>query len=118
MAVLLFSLKQVPDDEADEVRALLEANRIEFYETAAGRWGISSAAIWLRDEVQTERAKALLADYQAERYQRARAAFEAGERAGANPTVVGELLAHPVRFAVYLLAIILILYLSVAPFFL
>ena len=48
MALLLFRLRNVPDDEADEVRHLLNENSIEFYETSAGNWGISMPAIWLR----------------------------------------------------------------------
>ena len=39
MATLLFRLRHVPDDEADDVRALLEENGIDFYETTPGNWG-------------------------------------------------------------------------------
>ena len=41
MSKLLFRLRNVPDDEADEVRELLTQHSIEFYETGAGNWGIS-----------------------------------------------------------------------------
>ncbi|WP_421711891.1 DUF6164 family protein [Alcanivorax sp.] len=47
MTTLLLNLRRVPDDEADEVRALLEQNQILFYETAPSMWGISSGGIWL-----------------------------------------------------------------------
>ncbi|MGF1642191.1 MAG: DUF6164 family protein [Thiotrichales bacterium] len=118
MATLLFSLRNVPDEEADEIRALLAASAIDVYETASGRWGISSPAIWLRDDTQLAHARKLIDEYQTERFRRERAAYEARARIGENPSFLGELLAHPVRFAIYLLAVILILYFSVAPFFL
>ena len=47
MTTLLLNLRRVPDDEADEVRALLEQNRILFYETAPSMWGISSGGMLL-----------------------------------------------------------------------
>ena len=45
MSKLLFRLRHVPEDEAEEVRALLEQNSIEFFETFAGNWGISLPAL-------------------------------------------------------------------------
>ncbi|MEE3087569.1 MAG: DUF6164 family protein, partial [Pseudomonadota bacterium] len=41
MAKLLFRMRDVPDDEAEEVRELLTQNKITFFETFAGNWGIS-----------------------------------------------------------------------------
>jgi hypothetical protein len=67
MAVIIFRLKDVPEDEADEVRELLRANHLDFYETSAGKWGISIAAIWLKDDSQKERARALIDDYQSKK---------------------------------------------------
>ena len=52
MSLLLFSLRGVPEDEAEEVRELLTSNRIEFYETSAGLWGTSTPALWLLQEEQ------------------------------------------------------------------
>ena len=65
MAVLLFPLRNVPDDEAEEVRALLGTHGIDFYETPASAFGISAGAIWLRDEAQLQVARQLIDDYQA-----------------------------------------------------
>ncbi|MFO7288296.1 MAG: DUF6164 family protein, partial [Gammaproteobacteria bacterium] len=48
MAKLLLNLRGVPDDEADEIRALLEEHGIAFYETPPSRWGVSAGGIWLR----------------------------------------------------------------------
>ncbi len=67
MSILLFKLNGVSDEEAQEVRELLDEHHISYYETDAGRWGISVAALWLRDKEQLERSKELLAQYQQQR---------------------------------------------------
>ena len=43
MATLVFRLKYVPDEEADDIRQLLADHDIDFYETSAGRWQVSMA---------------------------------------------------------------------------
>jgi len=116
MAVLLFKLNGVPEDEAEDIRALLNENSIDYYETDQGNWGISLAAIWLRDETQRERATALIDSYQDERYKRARAEYEAKKQAGELETLLGRAMRQPIRFLLYLLAILAILYLSIIPF--
>lgn len=73
MAKLLLNLRNVPDDEADEVRGWLTEKGIEFYETTPSSWGISSGGIWIREDAQIAPAKALMAEYQAQRRQRAQA---------------------------------------------
>ena len=72
MAKLLFTLRNVPDDEADEVRALLTAHDVDWYETAAGLWGLGAPALWLRDASQYPRARGLLDQYQQARRDQAR----------------------------------------------
>jgi len=67
MPVQVFRLRNVPDDEAQEIRNLLESNSIDYYETPAGNWGISMPAIWLHDDAQTEEAKRLIDEYQIQR---------------------------------------------------
>lgn len=67
MATLIFRLKYVPDEEADEVRQLLIDNDIAFYETSAGRWQISLAGLWVKDKEQAVRARALIKADQIER---------------------------------------------------
>lgn len=113
---MLFRLNSVPDDEAEEVRALLTENSIDFYETHAGNWGVSTAAIWLRDESQLAQAKLLLETYQAERSTRVRQAYRQSKIEGSN-SLLEELKAHPVRLLVYLAVILLVVYLSTVPFF-
>jgi hypothetical protein len=117
MAVLLFRLNGVPDDEADEVRALFDEHGIAFYETSAGRWGISLAAIWLCDESQQAEAQGLLEAYQEARTLRVRSEYERLRHAGRHETWCGRLYRNPVRFLLYVGAALLILYFSLMPFF-
>jgi hypothetical protein len=116
MPARLFSLKHVPDDEADEVRALLTEHEIEYFETEAGGWGISPAALWLRDEAQLEAARALVDAYQGKRAVRMRAAYEAQKREGQQRTLFDVIRENPVRFIAYLAVIAAILYFSTKPF--
>ena len=45
-------MRHVPEDEAREVRELLASNKIEFFETFAGNWGVSMPALWLKKNEQ------------------------------------------------------------------
>ena len=82
MTTLLLNLRQVPDDEAEEVRTLLDEQQIPFYETTPSLWGISSGGIWLTNPADRERAKALMEDYQEQRTRRERERFEEAQRDG------------------------------------
>ena len=88
MAKLLFNLRNVSAEEADEVRALLDAQAIAYYETGAGLLGISVPALWLRDEQDFSRARQLLDDYQQARQTRIRAAYELARQRGGSPHAV------------------------------
>ncbi len=112
MSALLFSLRNVPDDEAEEVRQLLMSNAIEFYETPAGKWGISSPAIWLHDKNEL-----LVEAYQEERFIRRRQEFESLKRQGKSKNFVDVIAENPLRFVFYLAVIVIVLYLSIVPFF-
>lgn len=67
MAKMVFALKYVPEEEADTIRALLSEHEIAFYETTAGRWQISLAAIWVRNNEDYDRARELIEDDQRQR---------------------------------------------------
>lgn len=69
MATLVFRLKFVPDDEADDIRQLLTDHDIAFYETSAGRWQISMAGIWVKDKQQALLARQLINEDQQQRAQ-------------------------------------------------
>lgn len=116
MAILLFKLNAVPDDEAYDIRMLLTDNDIDYYETSAGNWGISLAGIWLRDQSQLQQARSLINDYEQTRYQYARAEYDQLRAEGQQRTLVGMLRESPLRFLAYLAVIGLILYLSIKPF--
>ena len=116
MRVLLFKLNGVPDDEADEVRALLGEHGIDFYETEAGRWRISLAAIWLHDEGRLEEAKGLIEAYQRERYERVRGEYERARREGRAEGLLDRIRRDPLDALVIFAVIALVLYLSLWPF--
>ncbi len=117
MATLLFRLRHVPDDEADEVRALLEENGIDYYETSPGNWGISMPALWVRDDAQHAQALALLMDYQQERTRRMREEYLEQCQRGEARTLLDSLRRQPGKFVFYTGLSAAILYLSVSSFF-
>ncbi|MDQ7010309.1 MAG: DUF6164 family protein [Mariprofundaceae bacterium] len=116
MGVLLFRLRHVPDDEADDIRALLSDNDIDFYETSVGSWGISLPAIWLHDEAQLEKARALIDAYQQQRQKSARETYEQQRRKGKHRTIPDKVKEAPVQSIIYLAAVLIILYLTIMPF--
>lgn len=116
MARLLFRLTNVPDDEAMEIRQLLEENAIHFYETDAGRWKVGVDAIWLPDDTQYGQARAILDDYQQERTKKQQLVYAELEASGEAPTLAQKIAAHPIRFLAQVIAIIFILCVSIVPF--
>ncbi len=110
MAKLLFNLRNVPDDEADEVRALLTAHGVDWYETRPGPWGISHGGLWLRDAAAWPEARRLLDGYQQTRRDQAR---EDLQREG-RQTFLGLLRSHPGYVLPRLLAIVAIIALVLA----
>ncbi len=114
MAVQLFVLRGVPEDEAEALRQLLREHDFDYYETPAGYWGISMPALWLHDERQFEQAAALIQDYQRERYAKARSEYaELGRER--RPTLFDEIRQRPLRALAYLIAVLAVLYLSTKP---
>lgn len=116
MPVQLFKLRNVPEDEAQDVRELLISNNIDFYETPPGNWGISMPAIWLNEDDQLVRAKMLIDEYQKERQVRIREEYEQSKRNGKRQNIVSELLANPIQFLFYVGIVVIILYFSIKPF--
>ncbi|MEX0618232.1 MAG: DUF6164 family protein [Pseudohongiellaceae bacterium] len=101
MSILLFRLRNVPSDEAEEVRALLIENGIEIFETSPGNWGISMPAIWLRDESQLEHARHLLKEYEYSRRQRVRDEYQSLRSRGEHRTTWHVFRENPLRFLFY-----------------
>jgi hypothetical protein len=113
MAKLLFKLRGVPDDEADEVRQLLEAHGMPVYETTAGTWGTGVPAIWLQDESRLDAARALLDGYQRERAQRMRSDYAEQKRRGEHRRMRDLFRERPLQFIAAILATIAVIYISV-----
>ena len=113
MSRLLLNLRGVPDDEADDVRVLLDAARISYYETPPSLWG-TAGGIWVDDGDVVE-AKRLMADYQGEREARARAARAEAERNGTAQTFADVLRAQPLQVTLTLIGVVLLLGLSAIP---
>jgi hypothetical protein len=85
MSKRLVNFRNMPDDEQAEICALLEQAAIEFYLTPPNLFGLSAAALWVREEADFDRAKHLLDEYQTERARTARASFDAARAAGEVP---------------------------------
>lgn len=116
MSVLLFKLRDVPEDEANDIRQILETNNLEFYETTAGNWGISTPAIWLKHRDDLDRAKSLVEIYQHERGITQREAYAVLKNSGKHKTMMDAFHENPARFIAYILFALFILYFSIRPF--
>lgn len=109
MSKLLLNLRMVLEDEIDDVRALLDAHRIDYYETQPSRWGISYGGIWVTHDQDVAQAKALMADYQAQRRVRVREERAATVRDGTADTFASVLRREPVRVVLTIFAILALL---------
>ena len=116
MAVLIFRLRQVPDDEAEAIRHLLDENTIDWYETNAGNWGISMPGIWVSDDEQAAFAQQLIGQYQHERASSQRLLHEQQKQLGQNATMLQRIIQHPLRSIGIILFCLFILYVSIHPF--
>lgn len=112
MPILFFSLRDVPADEADDVRELLETNEIPYYETNAGNWGVSMPAIWLYNQQDLDTITPLFATYQQQRAVTQRQLYLALKEQGKNNSFLKHNLKKPLQFIIYSGIIGLILYVS------
>lgn len=117
MSLLLFSLRGVPDDEADEVRELLTEQNIDFYETPAGNWGVSMPALWLRNDDELAKAQSLLAAYQQQRAMIQRELYLQRKQAGQHQTLWQAFREKPLLYCVYFSAMGLVVYASIRLLF-
>ncbi|HSC69634.1 MAG TPA: DUF6164 family protein [Cellvibrio sp.] len=116
MARLLFKLGNVPGDEAQDIRDLLNNHDIHFYETNAGFWRVGLDAIWLADGAQEEQARELIRNYQVERGLSQRANYAQLVEAGQVPSVWQRFCAQPFRFIALVVAIVFVAGLTLVPF--
>jgi hypothetical protein len=115
MSKLLLNLRDVPGDEAGDVRALLDAKRIAYYETPPSFWGISAGGIWVKEDAEFADAKRAFDDYERQRSDRVRAEYAAARREGTAETFIGILRSDPMRVALALLGILIALALVALP---
>lgn len=116
MSKLLFRLRNVPEDEAQDVRELLESNDITYFETSAGNWGISLPAIWTNESEKFEFARGLIDEYQTERTLRLRREYELSKERGEARTLWHSFRESPIKFIVFSSLIGAVLYLSIQVF--
>ena len=109
MTTLVFRLRNVPDDEADDVRALLDDARLEWYETTAGNWGIAMPGLWVEDPDDAVRARSLI-----DAYQHARATRMAAEREPVS--AFARLRERPAASLAIIAFCAFLLYVSINPF--
>jgi hypothetical protein len=112
MAVLIFRLNGVSDEEAQDVRDLLADNALDSYETSAGRWGVSVAGLWLVNDHDKARARELIDAYQLERHRY----FEKLKLEVPPETFSERFKQSPLNVVFYSLLAATILFLSLSPF--
>jgi len=116
MSALLFKLRNVPDDEAEDIRELMRKHSIDIYETSAGNWGISMPAIWVQNDTDLHEAKQLLAQYQQVRATDARKAYNEDRRMGHAPGFIQKLHERPFAVAGIILFCLFVIYVMTSPF--
>ena len=109
MTTLVFRLRDVTDEEATEVRALLDESRVAWYETTAGNWGIAMPGLWVDDAEEARRARALIDDYQ-----RARATRVAAARG--ELSTLSRLRERPLASLAIIAFCLFVLYVMIGPF--
>jgi len=119
MSKLVFRLRNVPIDEAQDIRELLEANDIAYFETSAGNWGISLPAIWIHESEKFESTRMLIDEYQSERTERLRKEYHLSRMNGEAKTLWQSFKENPLKFIAFsvIIAVILTIYMQVFVFF-
>ncbi|HET7929935.1 MAG TPA: DUF6164 family protein [Rhodanobacteraceae bacterium] len=118
MSKLLLNLRNVPNDEADDVRAMLDAQRIALCETTPSPWGISFGGIWVTEGADFAAAQRALDDYEQQRSARVLTEYADAKLAGTAETFFTVLRADPLRVLLTLLGILFVLALVTLPFIL
>ncbi|RFF27060.1 MULTISPECIES: DUF6164 family protein [unclassified Wenzhouxiangella] len=115
MPRLLLNLRNVPDDEIEEVRSLMNEHGIECYDTPPGPFGITAGGIWLKDPDDYARARELMDSYQAERAERARAQWQAAHERGEAETLSSIIRRHPLKTLLIVAGSIFVLMVLFSP---
>ena len=110
-------MRDVPEDEAEEVRDLLKQHNIEFFETFAGNWGISMPALWISNLDQFEHARELLDDYEKSRAARVQQDYQEKRLTGEAKSIRQLFLDRPFQFVAYWTLIAIVVFISIYYFF-
>ena len=116
MSALIFRLRNVPEDEATQVRNLLDEHRIDWFETSAGNWGIGMPGLWVKDVDDAQRARTLIDTFQQELSSNERARFRELQKSGQAPTFIESIQARPFAMLAIFVFCLFIVYVSVNPF--
>jgi Family of unknown function (DUF6164) len=113
MAFLFFRLNGVPQDEADDIRQLLDNHQIDYYETDGGNWGMSMPAIWLHTEEDMEKIQPLYDEYQRDRTESQRELYQQQKYQNRHKGFFNRHKQHPFRLLFYVGIIVLVAYCSI-----
>lgn len=117
MAIRLISTRGMPDDELEDICALLDQHKIAYVVTPPGNWLISAGNILLTDKQQLSAARELLYSYQRQRAEQQRKDYIERCSRGEQDSFARRIAKTPLLFIGYLAIIIFILYFSIKPFF-
>jgi len=73
-------------------------------------------ALWLRNDEDYSRVRDLLDEYSEQRYQRAREEYEYLKQTGKARTFLDIARENPIKVALYLAIVFVLVYFSIAPF--
>jgi len=116
MSALIFRLRNVPEEEANQVRSLLDESRIDWFETSAGNWGIGMPGLWVKNADDATRARELIDSFQQELETAEKARFRELQKSGRAPTLVESIQARPFAMLAILIFCLFIIYISINPF--
>lgn len=116
MSVLVFRLNDVSEDEAADVRRLLDEHGLAYHETSGGFLGLGVAGLWLLNSDEKAAARAIIDQYQRERSARLTSEFAARRQAGLTETTLQRAARYPLRTLFYLAGVAAVLYLVLVPF--
>jgi len=116
MPALVFRMRNVPEDEADAVRELLEQNRFEWYETTAGNWGIAMPGLWIANEDDLPLARQLIEEHQNQWREKQLSERQARIEAGLEPSLIDRLKERPLASAGTIAFCLFVIYAMLSPF--
>lgn len=113
---MLFRLRGVGEEEAEEVRYVLTQLDIDFYETPADRWGVSMPGIWLPDNSRLQEARAAIDEYQKKRSIRVRQEHKQLKQNGQVDTFLGRVRHRPFMMVIFVIILAVLMYFFLMPF--